>query len=123
MAKDTKKEERVPEYWCECECANCDIGAHERCSSPKCHMQNGRIERANEKLGSNWPLLQILLRELTKLEFKFFRRVNSLLYEEGVHGVNGGSKPVLARQSFHRLLEADQFFALVLIKPLRGVAN
>jgi hypothetical protein len=23
---------------CECDCANCDIGAHERCKSPKCHM-------------------------------------------------------------------------------------
>jgi hypothetical protein len=24
--------------WCECECANCEIGAHERCHSSKCHM-------------------------------------------------------------------------------------
>ena len=38
-----KKSGKLPEprrdqLWCECECANCEIGAHERCQSPKCHM-------------------------------------------------------------------------------------
>jgi len=39
MAKSGKKTEtRKDELWCECDCANCEIGAHERCTSPKCHM-------------------------------------------------------------------------------------
>jgi hypothetical protein len=42
MAKKQKPPDRSqvrsPKYSCECECSNCDIGAHERCTSPKCHM-------------------------------------------------------------------------------------
>jgi hypothetical protein len=34
-----KKEGRL---WCERECSNCEIGAHERCNSPKCHMPKWR---------------------------------------------------------------------------------
>jgi hypothetical protein len=34
----TKPEPRKDPLWCECECVNCEIGAHERCTSPKCHM-------------------------------------------------------------------------------------
>lgn len=30
------------QLWCEFECANCEIGAHERCHSPKCHMLKWR---------------------------------------------------------------------------------
>ena len=39
MTKPGEKPE-VPqnELWCDCECANCEIGAHERCQSPKCQM-------------------------------------------------------------------------------------
>jgi hypothetical protein len=33
-----KLEIKADQLWCECECANCEIGAHERCHSPKCHM-------------------------------------------------------------------------------------
>ena len=39
MAKSSKRlETKQDKLWCECECANCEIGAHERCHSPKCHM-------------------------------------------------------------------------------------
>jgi hypothetical protein len=39
MAKDGKKTEKQGDHlWCECECINCEIGAHERCNSAKCHM-------------------------------------------------------------------------------------
>src|SRR5882672_8017096 len=40
MAKKPKRpdDRQLVKYWCECECSNCDIGAHERCSSPKCHV-------------------------------------------------------------------------------------
>jgi hypothetical protein len=31
----TKKQDQL---CCECECANCEIGAHERCRSLKCQM-------------------------------------------------------------------------------------
>jgi len=53
MVKDTKKQERPPsgEHWCECECANCDIGAHERCSSPKCHMPKWKDRKGQPKAG------------------------------------------------------------------------
>jgi hypothetical protein len=33
-----KSEIKEAQLWCECECANCEIGAHERCHSHKCHM-------------------------------------------------------------------------------------
>jgi hypothetical protein len=37
MTKSGKKPERDRDQpWCER--ANCEIGAHERCHSPKCHM-------------------------------------------------------------------------------------
>jgi len=43
MTKSGKKPDRKRnQLWCECECANCDIGAHERCASPKCHMPKWR---------------------------------------------------------------------------------
>ena len=35
---DSKRSVKEAQFWCECECANCEIGAHERCHSPKCHM-------------------------------------------------------------------------------------
>jgi hypothetical protein len=39
MTKSGKKPERDrDQLWCECECANCEVGAHERCHSPRCHM-------------------------------------------------------------------------------------
>jgi hypothetical protein len=34
---DPKQGIKQDQLWCECEC-NCEIGAHERCHSPKCHM-------------------------------------------------------------------------------------
>lgn len=33
-----KSQVRESQFCCECESANCDIGAHERCHSPKCQM-------------------------------------------------------------------------------------
>lgn len=37
--KTTKSElERPVAYSCNCSCSQCDIGAHERCTSPDCHM-------------------------------------------------------------------------------------
>ena len=39
MKRSGKKSEgEGRQLWCECECANCEIGAHERCHSSKCHM-------------------------------------------------------------------------------------
>ena len=38
VSKKPKPETKRDQLWCECECANCEIGAHERCHSPKCHM-------------------------------------------------------------------------------------
>jgi len=39
MRKSGKNlEDKTDQLWCECECANCEIGAHERCNSRKCHM-------------------------------------------------------------------------------------
>jgi hypothetical protein len=39
MKKSGKKAEtKKSQLWCECECVNCEIGAHERCDSPHCHM-------------------------------------------------------------------------------------
>jgi hypothetical protein len=39
MTKSGKEAEKEKEQlWCECDCANCEIGAHERCHCPQCHM-------------------------------------------------------------------------------------
>jgi len=39
MAKAGKKPEtKYDRLWCECDCSNCEIGAHERCNSSQCHM-------------------------------------------------------------------------------------
>jgi hypothetical protein len=39
MKKSSAKPQvKESELRCECECANCEIGAHERCHSPKCQM-------------------------------------------------------------------------------------
>jgi hypothetical protein len=39
MKKSVKKPNpEESQLSCDCDCANCEIGAHERCSSPKCHM-------------------------------------------------------------------------------------
>jgi hypothetical protein len=42
MKKSGKQENKETDLWCECECANCEIGAHERCNSPKCQMPKWR---------------------------------------------------------------------------------
>ena len=38
MKKSGKTESKRTQLSCECDCANCEIGAHERCSSAKYHM-------------------------------------------------------------------------------------
>ena len=44
-----KKPKRPPEaYWCECSCSNCDIGAHERCTSEECHMPKWKDTKKND---------------------------------------------------------------------------
>jgi hypothetical protein len=40
MKKSGKPDSKEVQLWCEC--ANCEIGAHERCKSPKCHMPKWR---------------------------------------------------------------------------------
>jgi hypothetical protein len=25
-------------HWCDCTCVHCEMGAHERCGHPQCHM-------------------------------------------------------------------------------------
>ena len=35
---DPKPGAQDAQLWYECECVNCDIGAHERCHSSKCRM-------------------------------------------------------------------------------------
>jgi hypothetical protein len=53
MAKKPRRlDSRVSKHWCEWECSNCDIGAQERFSSPKCHMpkwKGGGGERKGSK--------------------------------------------------------------------------
>lgn len=35
---EKKPKKELQQYWCACDCAQCDIGAHERCTSKDCHM-------------------------------------------------------------------------------------
>ena len=42
MKKSGKPESKEPQLWCEYECGNYEIGAHERCASPNCHMPKWR---------------------------------------------------------------------------------
>ncbi len=44
-----KTEDKPNQFWCECECANCEIGAHERCDSPKCHMPKWKDIQAKSR--------------------------------------------------------------------------
>jgi len=53
MTKSAKKIEARPQFWCECECANCEIGAHERCNSPKCHMPKWKDIKPGPKKGAH----------------------------------------------------------------------
>ena len=46
------KKEDLEQYqhWCECECSQCEIGAHERCSHKECHMPKwDDLEKKPEK--------------------------------------------------------------------------
>ena len=88
-----KKDQRdAPQrHWCDCECALCDIGAHKRCTSDKCHMPNWK------DIKKRLAPVQTLLRKLPKLKFEFFGRVNSLLNQQCIHGVYRGSKTFVAR--------------------------
>ena len=73
MAKDTKKEERAPEQWVNVSVQTSTLARMSDAHLRSVTCQNGGIEKANERLvGSNWPLLQVLLSELTKLEFELF---------------------------------------------------
>jgi hypothetical protein len=77
MTKPGKQREgKLNQLWCECDCANCEIGAHERCQSPKCHAEMERFEKQATE-----ALVQVLLGKLPELELEFFRRVNSLLHQ------------------------------------------
>jgi hypothetical protein len=54
MAKSGKKTEIKEErLWCECECAICEIGAHERRNSRKCHMPKWKDIKRDPKKGSH----------------------------------------------------------------------
>ena len=47
MTKSGKKlDTKEPQLRCEHECDNCEIGAHERCQSAKCHMPKWRDIKA-----------------------------------------------------------------------------
>ncbi len=38
------------QHWCECECSQCEIGAHERCTHKECHMPKwGDLEQKPDK--------------------------------------------------------------------------
>ena len=39
------------EHWCECNCSQCEIGAHERCSSKDCHMPKWEDVQKKKKKG------------------------------------------------------------------------
>ncbi len=52
MKKSGKPESKESQLWCECECANCDIGAHERCNSPKCHVPKWKDLKPKPAKGS-----------------------------------------------------------------------
>jgi hypothetical protein len=76
---------------------------------PSATCQNGRIEKTSENLEENNKSLHYaLLRELTKLKFEFFGRVDSLLNKKRIHGVHGRSKTILARKFINRLFVADE---------------
>ena len=48
-----RKEDREQyQHWCECECSQCEIGAHERCSSKECHMPKWQDIEKKKKKGS-----------------------------------------------------------------------
>jgi len=95
MAKSGKKPEaKQCQLWCECECANCEIGAHERCNFPKCHMLKWAGRQAQD--ARKRPLAQVLLSKLPELELEFLRRVDSLLYEQGIHRIDCRTKAFLA---------------------------
>jgi len=70
MTKSGKKPDiKEAQLWCECNCANCEIGAHERCNSPKCHMPSGRTSK---QTAQTRPLAEVFLGKLAKLEFELF---------------------------------------------------
>lgn len=76
----------------------------------------------NESLGeSNELLPQVFLCELAKLEFEFFRRVDSLLNKKRVHGIDGSSKAILARKLIDRFFVADEIRTS--INALCGATN
>jgi hypothetical protein len=54
----------------------------------------------------------MFLGKLAKLELKFFRRIDTLLDEQSVHGINRGSETIFARKSLHGVVEADEFLYL-----------
>jgi hypothetical protein len=49
MVEQREKPEQH-EHWCECECSQCEIGAHEGCSHKECHMPKwDDLERKPDK--------------------------------------------------------------------------
>src|SRR5258708_19151070 len=59
-----------------------------------------------------YALLLVVLCKLPELEFEFFRGIHSLLHQQGIHGINRGTKAFLAGKFLHGFLETDEFFAL-----------
>ena len=95
MTKSGKRQEsKEPQFWCECECSNYEIGAHERCQSTKCHMPKWKDVKG--KATRAWPLGQVLLSKLAELELEFLGRVDSLLHEQSIHRIDRCAKTILA---------------------------
>ena len=108
---ERKGERDQYEHWCEYECSQCEIGAHERCSHKECHMPKwDDLEKKSDRRKS---LLLDLLGPLTEMEFEFVGRVDALLHQQRVHRVNRRLESFIAGQHVHRFLEADQGFAKI----------
>jgi len=101
VEKTSRPDKPDPKHWCACDCKSCDLGAHENCTKPECHMP--KMERHQEA-----GLPEALLRPLAELEFKFCRRVDALLHQQSVLRINGCSEAVFARQELNRIRKADE---------------
>src|SRR5271156_56867 len=54
-------------------------------------------------------LIEVFPGKLAELILEFLWRVNALLYQKSIHRINCRPETLFARESLHRLIEADEF--------------